>query len=366
MNRKYVYFIWAFAFLSLFLILFFFIGNKPQQLQATEDVQVENPPFLTYITASGIVEPASGNIIISPPFNRIIEKINVSVNDQVKKGTILFQLYNQDLRTNLKIKQKKYEESLSNFHKLKAFPREEDLIIAQETLNKAQAIFDESTTEYCMDSCRARTKEEHCIRLYKYRQAEADFQIAQAQFKKVKSGTWQPELKIAQDAVEQAKADVEAMEAEIEQTNIKSPIDGTVLQIKIREGETSDQSKTAIILGNVSELNLRVGIDQFNELRFHPNCPAVAFKQGDITMEFPLKFIHIEPFMVSKKYLTNELQEKVDTQIFEILYRIEKNDSHLFIGEQMDVYIYENKDNSKCACLTSQAAFDPETNNSEN
>lgn len=345
MNRKYIYLILATTLLSFLLILFFFAGGK-SDLEAAEDVQdvqTETPPFLTYVSGSGIVEPVSGNIIISAPSNRIIEKINVSVNDQVKKGDILFELYNQDLNIDLKIKQTKYEESLSNLHKLEAFPREEDLTIAQETLNKAQAAYNESLTENCMASRCARRKEEKCIRLYKFQQAEADFLAAQAQFNKVKAGTWQPELKIAQDAVEQAKTDVEAMEVEIDRTYIKSPINGTILQIKIREGETSDQSKTAIILGNIEELNLRVSIDQFNEPRFRQNCPAVAFKQGDITTEFPLKFIHVEPFMVPKKYLTNELHEKVDTQVFEILYRIEKNDSHLFIGEQMDVYIYVDK-----------------------
>lgn len=346
MNRKYFYFILAFTLLCFLLILVFFIGNKPEQ-QATQDVQVESPPFLTYISGSGIVEPVSGNIIISSPFNRIVEKINVSVNDKVKKGAVLFQLYNQDLRATLKIKQIKYEDSLSNLYKQKALPREEDLTIAQETLNRAQAVFNESIVEYCMANRRPLSKEEKCMSLYKYQQAEAEFLVAQAQFEKIKSGAWQPELRIAQDKVEQAKADIEAMEADIEQTYIKSPIDGTVLQIKIHEGETSDPSKTAIILGNIDEFNLRVGIDQFNEPRFHSDCPAVAFKQGDITTEFPLEFIHIEPFMVPKKYLTNELHEKVDTQIFEILYRIKKTNSHLFIGEQMDVYIYVDKKDKK-------------------
>jgi hypothetical protein len=65
-----------------------------------------------------------------------------------------------------------------------------------------------------------------------------------------------------------------------------------------------------------------------------------SFKQGDATTEFSLKFLSLEPFMIPEKYLTNELHEKVDTQVFEVLYRIEKNDAHLFIGEQMDVYIY--------------------------
>lgn len=343
MNRKYVYFILALALLGFLLIVIFFVVKK-QEVQTTQEVQVENPPFLNYISGSGTVEPASGNIIISPPFSRVIEKMNVSINDRVKKGDILFELYNQDLKADLKIKQKKYEESLSNLNKLEALPREEDLIISQETLNKAQAVFYESIIEYCVANCRSRSKSEKCINFYKYLQAEADFRVAYAQFEKVKSGTWQFELKIAQDAVDQTKIDVELMEAKIERTYIKSPIDGTILQINIREGETLNQSKSAIILGNIDELNLRVGIDQFNEPRFHSGCIAVAYKQGDITTEFPLKFIHLEPLMVNKKYLTNELHERVDTQVFEILYRIEKNNSHLFIGEQMDVYIYVHQE----------------------
>lgn len=346
MNRKYIYLIGGFTLLSFLLILIFFSINRSKQ-EVTQDVSTENPSFLTYISGSGVVEPASGNIMISPPFNRVVEKVYVSVNDQVRKGDVLFQLYNLDLKANLKAKQKKYQESLSNLYKLETLPREEDLTIAQETLNKNEAIYNQAVTEYYMSNRRrARSQDEKNMRIFKYRQAEADILAAYAEFEKVKAGTWQPELKIAQEGVEQAKADMEAAEAEMEQTYIKSPIDGTVLQIKIREGETSDQSKTAMIVGNIEELNLRVSIDQFNQPRFHPNCPAVTFKQGDTTTELPLKFIHMEPFMVPKKYLTNESIEKVDTQIFEILYRIEKNDSHLLIGEQMDVYIYVNKKNA--------------------
>lgn len=342
MNRKYIYFILIPTFLSLLLILGFFIGNAKEP-QTTQDVQVETPPFLTYVAGSGIVEPASGNIFISSPFNRTVEKVNVSVNDQVKRGDILFQLCNQDLRASLKIKQKKYDESLSHLHKLQKLPRDIDLVIAQEALNKAQAAFNESVVTYRM-ACRcAVKKEQKCLILYKYQQAAAEFRAAQAQFEKVKSGAWEPELKIAQEEVEQAKADVDAIEVEIEQTYVRSPIDGTVLQIKIREGETLDQSKTAVIVGNIDELNLRVSVDQYNKLKFCPDCPAVAYKQGDTITEYPLEFLHIEPYMIPKKYLTNALYEKVDTQVFEILYRIKNKDSHLFIGELMDVYIYIDK-----------------------
>lgn len=346
MHRKYFNIILALTVFCLLLILTFFSGSK-QEKEPPTSVQVEDPHFLKYISGVGIIEPTSGNINISSPFNRLIEKINVSINAHVKKGDVLFQLDNQDLQSNLKIKQKEYEKALANFNKLEALPRQEDLMIAQETLNKAQAALNESKAQFEMVNDlphpRAISKEEQDRRLYKYQQAEAELKEAQAQFEKVKSGAWHPELRIAHQEAEQVKADIAAIESEIQRTSIKSPIDGTVLQINIHTGENADPGKTAMVLGNIDQLNLRVAIDQMNVRMFHPDSPAVAFRQGDHTTEFPLEFLHVEPILVPKKYLTNEIHEKVDTQVFEILYRIVKNKSQLYIGEQMDVYINVEK-----------------------
>lgn len=341
MHRNYFYVVLGFTLFCLFLIVIFFI-QKPNKEVAT-DLQVQHLPFLTYISGVGIVEPKSGNININPHFDRIVEKINVSINDRVKKGEVLFQLDNKDLLARLRIKQQEYEKILANLHKLEALPREEDLMIAKETLNKAQAAFNESKAQYDMiinlPNPRAISKEEQDKRLYRYQQAEAEEKKAQAQFEKIKSGAWQPELKIAHHEVEQSKADVDAIESEIQRTYIKSPLNGTILKINIHEGETLDSNKIAIILGNIDELYLRVRIDQFNIARFHTNFPAIAFRQGNLSNGFPLKFIHVAPLMIPKKYLTNDVNEKVDTQVFEILYSIAKADAHLIIGEQMDVYI---------------------------
>lgn len=345
MHRKYIYVILGLTVFCLFLILIFFI-QKPSKEDAPE-IQVERPPFLTYIAGVGIVEPKSGNIHISSHFNRIVEKIDVLVNEKVEKGDVLFQLYHNDLLAQLRIKQQEYEKALANLHKLQALPRNEDLTIAKEVLNKAQAVLDESKAQYDMVSNlsnpHAISKEEKDKRLYRYQQAEAELKQAQAQHLKVQSGAWQPELKIAQHEVEQVKADVDAIELEIQRTDIKSPLNGTVLKINIHEGEMLDPNKAAIILGNIDELYLRVSIDQFNIMMFHPNCPAVAFRQGDHSNGFPLKFIHIDPIMVPKKYLTNDVNEKVDTHVFEIIYSIAKKDAPLIIGEQMDVYIDAEK-----------------------
>jgi HlyD family secretion protein len=345
MHRNYIYFVLALTVFCLFLILNFFI-QKPGKEEVAK-VQTERPPFPTYISGVGIVEPKSGNIHISSSFNRVVEKIDVSTNQKIEKGDVLFQLYRDDLLALLKIKQQEYEKGLANLQKLQSLPRSEDLTIANEGLDKAQAMLSEAKAQYDMianlSNPRAISKEEQDKRYYRYQQAEAELKEAQAQHQKIKSGAWQPELNIAQHEVEQLKAAVDATELEIQRTSVKSPLNGTVLKINIREGELLDPNKTAMVLGDIEELYLRVSINQYNITMFHSNGPAVAFRQGDHTTEFPLKLIRIDPLMVPKKYLTNDVNEKVDTQVVEIIYSIAKKDADLIIGEQMDVYIDAEK-----------------------
>jgi multidrug efflux pump subunit AcrA (membrane-fusion protein) len=347
MNRKYFLIVLALTALCFLLIVIFF-GKKPSE-EPLEKVSIERSPFPTYVKGVGVVEPKSGNIYIGIPFDRIVKHIYVSVNDKVKKGDLIIQFDTRDLVANLQVKQGEYEKALANLQKLEALPRKEDLIIAGEALKKAQIALDAAKTQYEMilnlPNPRAISKEEQDKRLYKLQIAEAEMREAQTQYEKIKAGTWEPDLKIALYQVTQAQADVEVLKTEIERTSIKSPIDGTVLQIKIHEGETptSDISKTAIIVGNVDEYYLRVSIDQFNVSNLTPNAQAAAFRQGNRSTEFLLEFLHFEPFMMSKKYLTNSLDEKVDTQVFEILYKILTKDSGLFIGEKMDVFIDKQK-----------------------
>lgn len=345
MHRKYFIVVLIITFLSLILILSYFLGQKPPPQSPRDNISVVHPSFSHYIHGVGIVEPVSGNINIGIPFTRIVKHVNVSVNDKVKKGDVLLQLDHADLTAELNVKQTEYEKALANLHKLQALPRQQDLVIAEEALKKAQISLNELKAQYEMvanlPNPRAISKEEYDKRQYRYQQAEAELGEVQARFDKIKAGTWKPELDIAINDVEQAKAEVDAIKTEIQRTYIKSPIDGTVLQIKIHEGETSnsDPSNPAIILGNIDNLNLRVSIDQFNAANLSPNDPAVAFRQGDRVTKYPLEFMHVEPLMVPKKYLTNDVEEKVDTHVFEILYRITKKDPHLYIGERLDVFI---------------------------
>jgi multidrug resistance efflux pump len=229
---------------------------------------------------------------------------------------------------------------------LEAFPRKEDLLTAEAALKSAEAELQLAKTKneraQNLPDPRAISQEEKNRRQFEYQQAEAKLLQANADLAKTKEGTWKPDLEIARLEVEQAKASLAKLNAEIGQTMIRAPFDGTVLQIKVHAGESPplDSFRTPLIIfGDIEEMHLRVSINQLDIPYFHPDAPAVAYLQGDARVKFPLHFVRVEPFLVNKQNLTNELTEIVNTRVLHIIYRIDKDHNRLFVGQQMDVFI---------------------------
>ena len=43
--------------------------------------------------------------------------------------------------------------------------------------------------------------------------------------------------------------------------------------------------------------------------------------------------------MVPKRSLTGDSTERVDTRVLQVIYRVERDDLPLFVGQQLDVFI---------------------------
>ena len=49
--------------------------------------------------------------------------------------------------------------------------------------------------------------------------------------------------------------------------------------------------------------------------------------------------MRFEPFVVPKRSLTGDSTERVDTRVLQVIYRVERDDVPLFVGQQLDVFI---------------------------
>lgn len=350
MNRNYFVVIAGIALLCLLLI---FVSLWQEIDTPVTKVPITPPnvgPYKSQIVGVGIVEPSSENIYIGSPVNRIIGSVFVKVGEKVQKGEVLFSMESRDLAANLNLQQAAYESAVAKLEKLKLLPRQEDLAIAEADINSTKVALELAQKQNEMvqqlSDPRAISQEERNRRLFAFREAEAKWIQAKNNLEKVKSGIWKPDLDIAQLEVLQAKANVDMATAEIERTVIKSPIDGTVLQVRIHDGElpSLDTFRSPLmILGDIEELYLRVSINQMDIAAFHPEAPAVAYLQGDSKSKFSLAFVRMEPLLVGKQNVTNAIFEKIDTRVLHIIYRIKNDGRPLYVGQQMDVFIETEK-----------------------
>jgi hypothetical protein len=61
--------------------------------------------------------------------------------------------------------------------------------------------------------------------------------------------------------------------------------------------------------------------------------------RGNAALKTSLRFVRIEPFVVPKRSLTGDSTERVDTRVLQVIYRVERDDLPLFVGQQLDVFI---------------------------
>lgn len=354
MHRNYFLVIVALAIGCLFLI--FISLHREIEAPITKEQVIESPkaPYKSYINGVGIVESCGGNIYIGTPLNRIVNKIFVSVGAKIKKGEPLFRLENRDLIAELKVLEAAYQTDIAKLHRLESLPRPEDLAEAEATLKISSEQADLAKSQYErvleLPDPRAISREESSRRLSNYEQAKAKLRETEAQFAKIKAGTWEPDLEIARLEIQQAKANLDRIKAEIGQTIIRSPIDGTVLQVNAHEGESLplDSNLPPMIIGVTNELCLRVSINQLDIPSFNSSTPAIAFLQGNSERKYELEFVKIEPFLVNKRSFTHEVTELVDTRVLHVIYRLKNITPDIYVGEQMDVFIetqypHENK-----------------------
>lgn len=303
------------------------------------------PPYASYINGSGIVESSSRDLFIGSPFTKIVRDVFVQAGDQVKKGDKLFLLDDRDLLAQKESFKLQVSQSKEKLRKATLAPRLEEIPPLSADVAAAEVSFKQAEEEYRMaeqlSDRSAISLEESNRRMFNVLLSSARKSKAQASLDLLKAGTWEPDVAIARMEVEIAEANLTTILVDIERSTVRSPIDGTVLKVNIHTGELADVrhvNDPLMVLGSL-DLNLRVDVDQNDLWRLQDKARATAYLQDKPSIRFPLEWVRLEPYVASKKNLTNQSNEQVDTRVLQVLYRIGVSEHRLFVGQQLDVYI---------------------------
>ena len=302
--------------------------------------------FESSVGAVGLVEANTENIDVSCAVSGMVTRLYVKAGDRVQPGQKLFSLDDRDLQADLAVKRTALDNARAQLAKLKAEPRPEELPPLEAKVTEAQALVADAEVQVqlieSVTDSRAVRKEDVLRRRQNYEAAKARLAQAEKNLALTKAGAWGPDLEIARTQVAQAEAAVHQDEVNIERLTTRAPIDGTILQNKVRLGQYAQcgpLNEPLMILGSVTPFHVRVDVDEHDAWRVRGGAAAVGSPRGNGSLKIPLQFVRFEPYVIPKKSLTGDSTERVDTRVLQIIYRVNDQDAPLYVGQQMDVYI---------------------------
>lgn len=320
-------------------------NSKPPPV-ALPVVEPARAPYGAFVAGSGLIEASSQNISIGTPVAGTVASVHVTVGDSVSKGGVLFELDTRDLRAQLEVAQATLAALESQVARLKSLPRPEEIPPAEAKVSASKAGLADAESQLAMwdkvQDKRALSEDQLSQRRFAVEAAKARLAENQAQLILLRAGAWAPDLAVAEAQAATARAQVESVRTEIDRRIIRAPVDGQVLQVNVRPGEFAPAgvAQTPLMLfGTVSPLHVRVDVDEHEAYRVRSGARATAYLRGRKEINTELAFVRFEPYVVPKRSLTGESTERVDTRVLQVIYRFERGQMPVYVGQQMDVFI---------------------------
>jgi len=296
-------------------------GNRSSSV-AQPAVQSAGAPFASYVFGPGIVEAASENISIGTPVSGIVSAIYVKWGDRVKRGDPLFKVDARDLEAQLIPANAKVREM------------EAQILPATDKVNEAQATLAKAENRLkvgeSLEPGVSISAEEVANRRFDVGIDRAGLASAEAQVEQLKS------------QIASAQAQVEQIKAQIALHTIRAPISGRILQMKTRLGEYAQSgvpSTPFMVLGDDTQLHVRVDIDESDAWKFQPCAPAVASARGNPQLKTSLQYVRTEPNVIPKSLLTGDVTQRTDTRVLQVVYSFDPSSLPVYVGQLMDVFI---------------------------
>lgn len=328
----------GFAF-AIFMIVF---GARKPPVPAIE-FPPPSPPYAHFIAGAGIIEASSENIAVGTPFNEIVAEVYVQAGDRVEKGDPLFKLDEQNLKAQMHEALASREVAMANYDRYVAMPRPEEVPPSFAKVKMAEAKFLNEKNQFDLfqkvRDKRAISENEFNQRKYSADEAFSTLKEAEGEYDLLTAGAWVKDIEQARAEVKEAEEKVEVIRTDLERSIIRAPISGEAMQVNVRVGENTQDSEIPILFGSVDPLYVRIDIDQEDAWRFVKGRGATAFVRGNSKIAIPLEFVRIEPYIIPKQAFTGDTRERVDTRVLQVLYRFNKSDYPIYVGELLDVYI---------------------------
>jgi HlyD family secretion protein len=306
-------------------------------------------PDTRFVAAGGLVEPASEARQLAATVVGRIVLMPVEEGDRVAAGQIIAEIENADLKAQLAGARATYVARENELARLKAGAREQEIAEARAVVREAEALAAVARSNFERQSALGArgiaSREEQDQALADRDSSEARRALVAERLALLLAPPRTEDLAIAQANVDAALARLAEINAAIDKTIIRSPLDGTVLKLHRRLGETVSNLPPTLVatVGDTSRLRVRADVDEADVANIAVGQTVWVTADAYTGKRFRGVVSQISGQLGRKNFRTGDPDERVDTNILEVLIDLAP-DTQLPIGLPVDVRVDETKD----------------------
>ena len=236
-----------------------FTRQAPTKIRTTT---VERGSIRSLISTNGKVEPIQ-NFEAHAPIATTVKRLFVKEGDHVRKGQLLLQLDDADLRSQAARAQAQIKAAQADQSDLSTGGTREEMLTLDAQLIKARSVRDAAQRN--LDAMR-RLQQQGAASEGEVHQAEESLQRAQADAtlleQKKKDRYSQPEVAKVQAQGGEAQAAYEAAEDALGKSSIRAPFDGIIYTLPVKQGAYVQTGDLLLQVGDLSKMLVRSFVDE--------------------------------------------------------------------------------------------------------
>ena len=247
------------AAIILILVLYSYFHQTPLKVHA---VTVQRGPIRSQISTNGKVEPVQ-NFESHAPIATTVRRLLVKEGDRVRKGQLLLELDNDDIRAQAARAQAQIKAAQANLAATKNSGTQEEILTLNAQLAKTRAARD--TAQRNLDSLK-RLQQQGAASEGEVRQAETTLQTTQADLnlleQKQKGRYSPPEVASTEAQAAQAQAAYESAQSALGKSSVRAPFDGIVYSLPVKLGAFVQAGDMLLQVADLSHVLVRAFVDE--------------------------------------------------------------------------------------------------------
>ena len=294
-------------------------------------------------SATGRVEPKSGEIRVMADVPGRIEDIPVELNDTVKAGDLLVRLDAQDALTKVSaataeaaVRVRERDEEQVRGLATDRRTAEDAVANAERVLFGAHQVFDDA-----VQSKRDGKGSDDAVTTARKNLEDSRKQLAtkRADLATVTGKTGMPLPTRLEAALAVARAELSAAELAVEHTRIRAPIDGTVLNVYAKEGEVAvpNPENTLMVIGDVNALKVRAEVEERDTAKIRVGQLVVVRADAYPDQDFEGRVSQIAKSLSAPRIATRGPRRPNDVEVLEAVADLDGLPP-LLTGMRVDVF----------------------------